>query len=510
VLLLLLTFIQTLTPTWDADGLIYHLPIPRLWLSQGGIQPLRHFWEANYPMTVELLFAIGLTYGSDSFTKIIHFVFALILIAGTYGFARRFAKAGFAWIAPFILVGIPIMPLWASSSYSDMGWAVFEFFSIYALMIWLETRRSAYLVIGGLFIGWGIGSKYPALALLGILGLWLLWHSRKSGLKQTLLNGITFGLPTLVGAAWYIKNWVWFQNPIYPLTLGGLIGTGDTDSLWMSYMWDGFGTGKRIWDYLLIPLNLFAHRERFSTFAGNIEIPSPLFLLALLYPLSRRSTVMNNLAVICSGHYLAWMVGVQQTRLLLPLFPIFSLLAGEFLAAVSTSRLLRRTGRVLAIGLVGGMLTVTLIYSFLLFLKTRPVQVLVGNESKSQFLSRLVDNYDGIRFILDNLPAQARVMMLWDGRGYYCDSRCIPDSDHSQWTRLFLAQPEVPRLARDLHAMGVSHLMLSRSDADFILQHDPTGEHLKAIQYYLDEFQPQCAKIIYHDDWTALSELNCR
>jgi hypothetical protein len=58
--------------------------------------------------------------------------------------------------------------------------------------------------------------------------------------------------------------------------------------------------------------------------------------------------------------------------------------------------------------------------------------------------------------------------------------------------------------------MGVSHLMLSRSDADFILQHDPTGEHLKAIQYYLDEFQPQCAKIIYHDDWTALSELNCR
>ncbi len=121
ILLLLMTILQTLTPIWDADGLIYHLPIPKMWLNMGGLRANTDFWEANYPMTVELLFAIGLAFGSDSFAKIIHLTFALILVAATYSFARRFSYMKYAWIAPLILIGIPIIPLWASSVYSD--WA---------------------------------------------------------------------------------------------------------------------------------------------------------------------------------------------------------------------------------------------------------------------------------------------------------------------------------------------------------------------------------------------------
>ncbi len=146
-------------------------------------------------------------------------------------------------------------------------------------------------------------------------------------------------------------------------------------------MRDGFGTGKSMWDYILTPINLFAQRERYGTFAGNIEIPSPLFLLAIFYPFSRRSSAMNSVAMFVFFRYFAWLFGVQQTRLLLPIFPALSLLAGEVLATIAMSRLPKPIGRGLVVGLVGGMFITTLIYTFLLYLKTRPLDVILGQES---------------------------------------------------------------------------------------------------------------------------------
>ena len=510
LLIMILTILQTLTPPWDADGLIYHLRVPMIWLKNNTLVRLPGFWEANYPMTVELIYTLGLAFGSDSFSKLLHLVFAVIMLAGTYGFTRRFSKSDFAWIAPTILLGIPIIPLWASSSYSDMGWVVFEFLSIFALILWHQSGDRNYLILGGLFIGWGMGSKYPALAAFGVYFAWIVWQSRSTGIKQMFMNCALFGLAAiLVCSPWYLKNWFWFQNPVYPLPIGDLFASARKDNLWMAYMLDGFGTGNKIQDLILIPWNLFASRDRFSTFAGNIEIPSPLFLLAFLFPFITKTQVMSNLAFLALLRYLLWMSGVQQTRLLLPLFPVLSILAGEVLISLAKKRRLAYIGRVIIFGLIGGMLTATLIYTVLLFLKTRPLGILIGYETKSQFLSRLVDNYPATSFIQNTLSPDTRVMMMWDGRGYYCDDRCMPDSDHTQWTEIIRSHPNVSAVAHELRRAGVTHLMLSGSDADFILQHDPTGDHMKAIQFFLDEFSTSCTKLIYQDEWASVYELTC-
>lgn len=510
LLILILTFIQALTPPWDADGLIYHLQVPRMWLQQGGIKPIPQFWEANYPMNIEMLFAVGLAFGSEPFSKLIHLVFALILLTGVFTFSRRFLSPQYAWLAPVLLLGIPIFPLWASSSYTDIGWAVFEFFSLYALILWWKTNNRGFLILGGVLVGMATASKYPALSTLAILGLGVLWYSRRLGYKTILSNGAIFGLSAfLFGAPWYIKNLVWFHNPIFPLSFGEMVRPGGPENLWMTYMWEGFGTGEKFIDYLLIPVNLFVHRERFGTFAGNIEIPSPLFLLVLVYPFLKKTRELRVASLFTLFRFISWSVGVQQTRLLLPLFPWFSLITSEVITTLGGSVRSIKTGRILAVGLAGGMLATTLIYCTLLFVKTSPLGVITGWESRSSFLTRMVDDYSGVRYIQERLPSNARVLMMWDGRGYYCDQRCLPDSDHSQWTSLVLNNRDVSAIATELGQQGVTHLFLSKGDADFILQHDPKQQHLKALTYFMDIFQPRCTQKVYQDAWTEIYQLTC-
>ena len=99
--------------------------------------------------------------------------------------------------------------------------------------------------------------------------------------------------------------------------------------------------------------------------------------------------------------------------------------------------------------------------------------------------------------------------MLWDGRSYYCDERCISDADHSQWSRLVFPDADLLSTALKLKTMGVSYLMFSLSDVDFVLQHDPDGKNRLAAKFYLDEFQPVCTDIIYQDQWTQLVRITC-
>jgi hypothetical protein len=158
--------------------------------------------------------------------------------------------------------------------------------------------------------------------------------------------------------------------------------------------------------------------------------------------------------------------------------------------------------------MAGGMLVATLVYSLIIAADVQPWRA-AGMESKDCFLRRRVNDYSALAFVQTSLARQARVLMLWDAQGYYCDERCIPDAEHSRWTRLVEeASPEVESVAARLKAMGVTHLF-TVSDADFILQHDLTGQHRRAADFFLREFRPACAQEVYRDRWATLYQLTC-
>jgi hypothetical protein len=498
-LILILTLLQTLSPPTDPDGLIDHLQVPKLFLQAGRMYPTPDFVFANYPFTVESLFTIGMAFGSDTFAKLIHLTYAVLLVLGTFAFGRRYLRPGGGWIAAAILVGMPIIPVWASMAYIDMGWTLYEFLGVYALVLWASRDQRRWLVLAGVTTGLAMGSKYLALGGAAALGLWILWHTRTQGWRTVLVSGMLFGVTALlVGAPWFVKNWWWLGNPVYPYfgSRTGIVLANRKTS--------GF------WDCLILPWHLYVNREQFVGVYGSIEFPSLLFPLVFLYPLTRRSKATNWLAGLTLLRYVFWaLVSHGRFRYMLPILPGLSLLVTSVVVDVTARPLLRSWGRVLAMGLIGGMLVVTVVYSILFFADVQPWGVVLGMESKDSFLRREVSDYAAMQFVQASLPPEARVLMMWDARGYYCDDRCLPDLLRTQWVGLTNPPTSVVSVAARLRQMDVTHLLFSIGDVDYSLINDTSGLHSQAARFFLREFRPTCTKEVYRDEWATLYELTC-
>ncbi len=100
--------------------------------------------------------------------------------------------------------------------------------------------------------------------------------------------------------------------------------------------------------------------------------------------------------------------------------------------------------------------------------------------------------------------------MMWDGRGYYCDERCVPDAEQSRWTWYSRqAQEDVPRLASLLEEEGITHLLFGRGDAEFVGDHDPSGANRAALQFFQEVFLPTCTRPVHSDPRVEVYELTC-
>lgn len=506
-IILTLTILQALTPPWDYDGLMYHLKAPRIFLDEGRIHLLPDIWQANAPLTSEMLFAIGLSFGSDTFARLIHVTYGCIFILATFALGYRFLSAKTGWVAAAILLGIPILPVWTSWAYTDLAWATYEFLAVYALVLWINRGGRDWLIVSGLMSGLALGNKYLAFGNAALLGLWVLWQSRGQPGRQVISNCLYFGgTALLVACPWYLKNWFLAGNPIYPFVFGGPGWDPFRLEMLMTYL-RSFGTGQGWLSYLLLPFSIYLRSDLFSTF--SIEVPSLLFPLALFYPWKRGEGKLNNLAVYTGLWFLIWATGSQQVRFLLPIFPPLAILS----SATLLNLIKHRWQTILVPGLIGGVLLSALLYQWLYLSYTQPVEVVLGIESKADFLLRTPQDhtdYAAFQFIRTNLNPTDRVLMLWYGRSYYCDQRCLPDADQSQWQRLVRENRTVEQTALALRTMGITHLFFSRGDVRwFLLYHDPTGLNRQAVSFFKEEFQPVCAQEIYQDSVVSIYELTC-
>jgi hypothetical protein len=500
-----LTVLHALAPPWDVDGLMYHLEGPRRFLAAGKIDLLPDLWQANGANLPDMLYLLGLGFGSDTFARLLHASCAALLAASVFVFGRRWGGAAAGAAGTAILLGTPIFIVWANWAYTDMAWALYVFLSLCALLRGGKRR----LALAALLQGLALGSKYLSLGSLVLLALLAAWRLRRLGWRRALgaAGGFVL-LAALAGLPFYLKNLALSGNPVYPFYWGGPGWDGERLAALMDFL-NSFGVGRSLADYLALPLNLFARQREFAGFMPEVEIPSPLFVLALLYPLGRRTSALNAVALFGAGWFAWWALGSQQTRFLLPAFPAYSLLAGAGLAGLARSQRWRRLGRVALYGLCGGMLAVTLFYAGVHFLSIGPLPPLLGLESKDAFLRRVVYPYPAAAWVRRELPPQARVMQLWDGQGYYCGERCLPDPEQSRWTYLYGQYPQVPDLAQALHQQRVSHLMVSQGDVEFILAHDPSGRQRQAYDFFVRQFQPACARPVYQDAHTTIYRLIC-
>lgn len=522
--ILFLTYLQSLTPPWDEDGLMYHMEAPRRFLEAGQVMFIPEIYQANFPMLSEMLFSLGIGLGMDQLAKLIQLTYAILLTLATYGLGERCIGKMRGWMPAVILISTPMVIALASFTYTDLTWALYTLLSVYTILIWNGSRNYSWLVIAGIFSGFMIGSKYLGLGYVLILITIILWIVRRSNKKDWIKSILLYGgTVILIGGFWYLKNWIWTGNPVYPFFFGGFDMSIDQVKISSIYL-NSFGTGKQISDYLLLPVNIFLQQNSFATYLREMEIPNPLFLLVVFIPLVKEKSfsIVSIFAIIILG-FVFWAMGTQQNRLLLPLFPFLSILAAIILYKISSVLPKERLQRVLIPGILGGWLFFSLLSSAGMFGLIQPYRTIIGQETPEDFLLRLsgrgMVNYNSMRFIQSELSSDDKVLMIWSRQTYYCQGLCIPDTDHSFWPYLFKSSEDMAALNQELNEMGITHLLISNHLMANIVppseRHNTSYDQLESnlhrdsYAYLINKFIPSCAEEIFRDQDEVLYELTC-
>jgi hypothetical protein len=382
-----------------------------------------------------------------------------------------------------------------------------------------------------------MGLKYTGFVAPLVIGALILWYTvrRMPGhfdFKTPLLNLAVFFLPALlVALPWYVKNWAFTGNPVYPF-LSSLFNGRYWDSFRANwYSAAGTGIGWRPGTLLALPMLLTLGVRDVNYWDGRT---GPLFLLflplILLYGIFRyrhnaspslarersgdgaRPIALGPLMVYALVQFVFWTLGViwshslWQSRLLLPglvaLAPVvgwlWSELPGFDLPQFSLSRF--------ANVVIGLTLALTLIDTGLMTLKINPLPYLVGVETRDEYLTRrLGAYYAAMQQINERLPSDAVIVFLWEPRSYYCQCDCRPDSILDQLAHDQYVYGNASRIVEVWKKAGITHVLLHRQGLGFIkgegteTLYQPAIEQLVSMenQYFEEVFDVAGAYQVY-------------
>lgn len=477
---LILAGLVCLTPPLAWDAQLYHLFMGKLALAQGRLTPPPDILSMNYPSLIEMVYLMAMTLKGDGGTGLIHIGYLVLLLGALFAFSERFISRKVGWFAGTLLLAVPSFLLVSTWQYNDTALTFYTFGAFYALWLAKENLNERWFVLVGAFAGMSLGMKYTAFTIPLALMV-LMWLARKRlELKHWLLF---LGACGLTASPWYLRNWIWMGNPVYPFIFGG--------KFWDSfrahwYNLAGSGLINEPLRLLFVPWEAtILGQEGKTSFEATIG-PLFLVLLPLLFLLWRRideTTPKRELLVFSTVLYVFWLAGValsrglEQSRLLFPAFPTMALLAAlgfDALPILDVSRFslarFTRLGVVLVLGL-------TLLAQTLAWVSLNPLPYLAGIETREQYLStRLTPGYWDVLQFTNRLP-QAKVIFFWEPRAYYASNPLAvqPDEVLDTFPSLQNQYHDAAGIARALRAQGYTHILLCRWGLDFALAEKYVG-----------------------------------
>jgi len=494
VLTLALVVLLALTPPVSWDGLFYHLTGPSLYITQGRITPLDvNIPHLAFPSLMEMLFGLAMLLWSDGAAKLLHLAYGLLLAALVYRLSRHWQGQEAAGWSLLLLAAMPMVAVLAAWAYNDLALAFYQLAALYALLAWQETGRRGWLRAGGVLSGLALGLKYTAFPLPLVGMVYLFWLSHTEGTGETRFFGKNLvsyaALTGLVALPWYLRNWAFTGNPVYPFLFDGRNWDGFR-SAW--YAHSGTGIGWHPLSILALPATMTLGLRDVNYYDGRM---GPLFLAlapVLMWlvlcrlrqvwrrgersPCRQAQVLRWLLGSFAAVHALVWTLGVIQSRalfqsrLFLPGFVALLPLLSETLVRFSAWD--RPTFSLSAFVrlLVGVTLVLNLASQALDVLRFNPFGYLVGYESRSAYLERrLGDHYLAMERLEEVVAEDGRVLFLWEPRSYYSPRSTQPDAILDNWSHLMYLYGDGNQVAAHLRAEGFTHVLLHQWGLDFVV-----------------------------------------
>jgi 4-amino-4-deoxy-L-arabinose transferase-like glycosyltransferase len=531
--LLLVLIISVLILSWvppvSRDALIHHLALPELYLKNGGIFEIPFMDFSYYPMNLDLLYLIPLSFGNDIIPKFIHFSFALLTAWLVFYYLRRRINTIYAMIGTVFFLSIPIIVKLSITVYVDLGLIFFSTASLLLIFKWIESRFSLkYLVFSAVFCGLALGTKYNGLIVFFLLTLFIAYVrsrctvDKKTGFAGVAASGILFcAVALLIFSPWMIRNYLWTSNPIFPLYNSWFnpqtaISQGSLDP---------FSIRKLLfheswWQMLLLPLRIFFEGQDGSPqyFDGRLN-PFLLFfpILAFFRFRSDSIKIRNEKKILLAFSILYFAFAFFGTdlriRYLSPMIPplvilsVYGMKRMMELSGMVRSLKVQQLGMILVFGVVAFSLCFNGVYIFGQFKEIEPFSFLTGAVGRHEYIEKYRPEYAAMRYINENLPLDANILFIHLGnRGYYCDRAYLFDMQrgvstlHQIVKNSSLAQEVVSELTR----RKVTHLLIRDNLFKFWVKNNFDGKEM-AI---LDQLFKKYAKKIYFKKGYGLYQLD--
>ncbi len=496
-----LAFLVALTPTRAWDAQLYHLLAGKIALAQGRIAPPPDIPSLNYPSLMEMLYLAAMVLKDDGAAAVIHLGYALFCVGALLAFGQRFLSTWVGWVASAFLIAVPSFLLVASWPYNDAALAFYASASWYALVVAKERADSRGAILAGACAGMALGMKYTAifvpLALLAVL----VFDRERLPVATWVAMLVACAL---TASPWYIRNWVFNGNPVYPFFWGGRYWDALRNTLYT-----GLGTGLasdpiRL---LLVPWEATIFGQEGKTVFEATSGALLLMFLPLLPFLWRmrgsktEATVLRAGSVFSITLYVFWLLGVaasrglMQTRLLFAAFPVLTLLAAIVSERLAEWDVPRFSLTAFARLVVLVILAVTWVGQVFDWTALNPLAYLTGIESREEYLAKRLTpaGYWETMQFLGELDSP-QVFFLWEPRAYYVPSGVTAQPDEildlfAAWSHRYRSAEGI---ARALKEQGYRYILLCRWGLDFQLENGVVKtEEARLLQELLDRHTRQ-------------------
>ena len=390
--------------TWDATAA--HLALPRDYVRDGFIHGMEGNSYSAYPHLPHALMAVAFYGGGELAAQWICWGFAAICCAIVYGIGVNIATPTAGAIAAAMMATAPIFVDQAGTASIDYAFTAFVLAALYGTLQACATQRIAWLVLAGCFVGSAIGVRHTALLIAPLLFVGVA-NGFKSGRARGLIAFVGAGV--LAAIPWLLRAYLVSGNPIYPFFNAqfGVHGIPDFDITGIATHESTRSIGALAflrfpWDIIMKP----------AQFDGWMSSPGPWVLFLGIPGILVGDKRTRALAVFAITGACALYFFRQYARYFLPFFAPMYVVAAVAVVRLPSLALITRAmlalSFALGIALHGANLAIK-------------APVLVGRETRDEYLTRRVERYPAFAWINETIKTDS-VILTQENRTYYIEA----------------------------------------------------------------------------------------
>jgi hypothetical protein len=430
-------------PPISRDALTHHLAIPKLYILYGGIYELPDIICSYYPQLLDLIYCIPMIFNNDIIPKYIHFLFALLTALLIYKYIQKRINKFYALLSVLFFLSLPVIIKLSITVYVDLGLIFFSFAALLCLLKWQKNNlHLKWLILSAICCGLALSTKYNGMITLFLLTTFIPFMYLEKATKNTLnqLKAASYGILFLiisvaVFSPWMVKNYIWKQNPVYPLYDNYFNPAEHQPEIKTSSL-NHFLIRKYVhnetWlETVLIPVRIFFQGKDDNPKYFDGRLNPLLFFLPIFafinfksgYPYKNKKKFEKKILFYFSALFIliAFFQTDMRIRWIGPAIPPLIILAAYGLDNIS--RFLKKAP-VFLNWLISFIIIITACLNFLYlyneFNLYSPVKYISGKTTRDEYIQKRRPEYAALKFANQNLGNKTKLFAFYLGsRRYY-------------------------------------------------------------------------------------------